>query len=328
MDYRKFLKPTGDAATEEVVLPYFGGSRVDAAKRSYAVEAEPVVGWWHFGIQKRAAVPIRRAEASELPDLSKLPALRGHYAHDWVIASGRERARLAIAPDDEPAPLSRVTARRWYSGEYLFDGLDFDDDPELRARDALEQRRALPDDLKGVTPSLRIAFGFALGMAAAQDLDIPMSPIELAPIAIMIADGGVEVVRQLFDDLVEERRMAIELARLAAEQARERARLQQVVGKVRARERSKFPRQRVDEILRDAQARMVACTNLQGGRQLDVVYTVDGVRIHSIVDADSLQVIDPGICLAGAHRVLTLDAMPSVVREAIEVDHLNITRRD
>jgi hypothetical protein len=38
-------------------------------------------------------------------------------------------------------------------------------------------------------------------------------------------------------------------------------------------------------------------------------------------------VIDPGICLSGAHRVLTLDAMPSVVREAIEEEHLNITRR-
>jgi hypothetical protein len=47
----------------------------------------------------------------------------------------------------------------------------------------------------------------------------------------------------------------------------------------------------------------------------------------SLVDARTFQVIDPGICLSGAHRVLTLDAMPSVVREAIEEDHLNITRR-
>jgi hypothetical protein len=47
----------------------------------------------------------------------------------------------------------------------------------------------------------------------------------------------------------------------------------------------------------------------------------------SLVATDTLQVLDPGICLSGAHRVLTLDAMPSVVREAIEEDHLNITRR-
>jgi hypothetical protein len=37
-------------------------------------------------------------------------------------------------------------------------------------------------------------------------------------------------------------------------------------------------------------------------------------------------VLDPGVCLAGAHRVLTLDAMPSVVREAVEADVLVITR--
>jgi hypothetical protein len=48
----------------------------------------------------------------------------------------------------------------------------------------------------------------------------------------------------------------------------------------------------------------------------------------SIVDAETLQVIDPGVCLGhgGEYRVLTLDAMPSVVREAIETDALNITR--
>jgi hypothetical protein len=62
-------------------------------------------------------------------------------------------------------------------------------------------------------------------------------------------------------------------------------------------------------------------------RRLDVTYEVDGTRIMSLVDSETLQVIDPGICLSGAHRVLTLDAMPSVVREAIEESHLNITRR-
>jgi hypothetical protein len=40
-------------------------------------------------------------------------------------------------------------------------------------------------------------------------------------------------------------------------------------------------------------------------------------------------VIDPGVCLGhgNEYRALTLDAMPSVVREAIETGRLNLTRR-
>ena len=71
---------------------------------------------------------------------------------------------------------------------------------------------------------------------------------------------------------------------------------------------------------------MISCLRLERGTRLDVTYDVDGTRIISMVDAETLQVLDPGICLSGAHGVLTLDAMPSVVREAIEEDHLNITR--
>jgi hypothetical protein len=84
---------------------------------------------------------------------------------------------------------------------------------------------------------------------------------------------------------------------------------------------------RADDALDQAGARMLSTRLLAGGTQIDVTYEVDGTRIISLCDAVTLQIYDPGICLSGAHRVLTLDAMPSVVREAIQVSHLNITRR-
>jgi hypothetical protein len=321
LDYRKFLKST--AESELVVLPYFGGTRVDAETRSFevATTTAPVVGWWRFRVEKRTAVPVERVDP---PDLSKLPALRGHYSHGWVIASGKERGRIAIEPTDDPAPLSRVTARRWYSGEYLLDSVDFEDEAEQLAREMLEKREPLRA-IKGVAPSLRVAYGYALGMEAARSLEIPMSVAELSPIAVMIADQGVEVVRQLFEDLVEERRRAVELARLAEEARRERERLSGVVRSARGVARPQDPRTRIDQVLRQASARMLSVR--RAGQNIDVTYEVDGNRIISLCDVDSLQIIDPGVCLAGAHRVLTLDAMPSVIREAIEEDHLNITRR-
>ncbi len=86
--------------------------------------------------------------------------------------------------------------------------------------------------------------------------------------------------------------------------------------------------QRADAVLDGARARMLACRRLAKGAQLDITYEVDGERVMSIVEADTLRVIDPGVCLghAGEFRVLTLDAMPSVVREAVETHRLNILR--
>ena len=80
-DFRRFLAPV-----EPVVLPYFGGTRVDAADRRWRVVGEPAAerwpepwpepGWWRFRIEGRRAVPIEPAPAREL---AGLPVVRGHW---------------------------------------------------------------------------------------------------------------------------------------------------------------------------------------------------------------------------------------------------------
>lgn len=323
MDYRTFL-----AKDETIVLPYFGGSRVDDKARSFRIEPDDTTtnlapGWWRFRINGRRAVPL---EPATPVDLGALPAVRGHYFEGWIASDGKTLSRIALPPDDEPAPLSRVTARRWYSGELLFDTTDLEDDAELAARDALDAGRAL-GDTKGIVPSLRAAFGYSLGLRVARGLRIDVSPRELAGQVTAIAEGGESVVARLFEAMLEERRRAEEEARRRAAEAAAAARIAGVVEQARAIDRRRDPVNAADEALTGAGARMIACRRIERGTQLDVTYDVDGTRILSIVDAQSLQVIDPGVCLANAHRVLTLDAMPSVIREAIEEDHLNITRR-
>ncbi len=321
VDYRKFLKAS---SSDPTVLPYFGGTRVDAAERRFRLRsAAPLaIGWHAFQLDGRDAVPLGPAAAIEL----SRPAVRGHYCQGWIVVDGRVRARLAIAPDDEPAALSRVTARTWYSGDHVFDTIDFEDDAELAARDALEHRRALGAQ-KGVVPSLRAAFGYALGMAVARELEIAMSLPELEPIVVEIADGGPDVVRTLFAELAaaRERERAELAARIAAADAAGRVR--RVVDGARVKPRSASPERRADDALDQARARMLGCRMLERNRRMDVTYEVDGTRIMSLVDAETLTVLDPGVCLDGEHGVLTLDAMPSVIREAIREHHLNITRR-
>ena len=317
-DFRAFL-----TVKPPVVLPYFGGTRVDTAERRLRIDhqRELAAGWWRFRIEGRRAVPVEPASPAEL---GALPRLRGHWVDGWIVIDGRQLARVALLPEDEPPALARTFGRRWYSGDVIFDALDFDDDAEVEARRALDERRPLGEQ-RGVVPSLRIAFGVALGGIVARELGVPVSVRELVPRAVAIADRGRDAVREWVDELAAERRRAEEAARRRAEQLR----LEVAAGTAREKARHGDPVRRADEALDGAKARMLSCRRLERGARLDVTYEVDGARILSIVDAETLQVIDPGVCLGhdGEFRVLTLDAMPSVVREAIETGRLNILRR-
>jgi len=313
-DFRAFLGPK-----EPVVLPYLGGTRVDSAGRRLRVEDDLARGWWRFRIEGRRAVPV---EPASPPVLDALPKVAGHWVLGWIASDGRSLARVALMPEDEPAPLARVTGRRWYSGDVVFESIDFEDEAEIAARRALDAQQPLGEQ-RGVVPSLRVAFGIALGAAIAKDDGVPVSVRELAPAAVAIADRGREAVREHLEGLAERRRRAEDDARRLAEQQR----VATSAETARAVQRHTDPVQRADDALDKADARMLRCRRIDHGHRLDVAYEVDGTTILSIVDAETLQVIDPGVCLSGEHEVLTLDAMPSVIREAIADGALNITRR-
>jgi hypothetical protein len=333
MDYKSFLAPRAP-----LVLPYFGGTRVDAVDRRLRVVVgrsgagapaqlpalEP--GWWRFEIDGRRAVPRDRAPPAEL---EALPAVRGHWIAGWIVASGRELGRIALPPEDEPPPLARVTARRWYSGELVLGSIDFEDDAEVSARAALEEGRSIAE-VRAVVPSLRAAFALALALAVAREAGVPVTPREIAPHVVAIGDGGPAAVRALLDRLVAERREAEAAAHARLEQARlaqRGARLQAAAASAVVRRRSGDPVERADAALEAAGARMLSARRLSGER-LEVRVAIDDVRLISVVAADTLQVLDAGLCLAGADRMITLDSLPSVVREAVRVDHLNLTRHD
>jgi hypothetical protein len=339
MDYKSFLAPKAP-----VVLPYFGGTRVEAANRRLRLPAEAQIepGWWRFEIDGRRAVP---KEPAPPEDLAALPAVRGHWADGWIVSSGRDLERIALLPEDEPPALARVTARRWYSGELLLESIDFEDEAEVSARQALEGQRAI-SEVAGVVPSLRAAFSLSLAKAVARELGVPVSHREIAPHLVAIGDGGRAAARALLDRLVaqrqaaeaevrerirraeaEERELLRQLAELeAAETRAERART--AASRATARDRQGSPAERADAALEGAGARMLSCRQVGHGARLEVRFLVDGVRIIATVSARSLQVIDAGLCLDGSDRELTLDSLPSVVREAIQTHRLNITRHD
>ncbi|HTR52974.1 MAG TPA: hypothetical protein VMJ10_19805, partial [Kofleriaceae bacterium] len=216
-DFREFLGAPGGsrAAKQPIVLPYFGGTRVDAADRRLRIDEDGLaIGWWQFRVEGRRAVPV---EPSSPAPLDALPRIRGHWVDGWIVVDGRQLARVALPPDDEPPPLARACARRWHSGDLVFEALEFEDDAELEARRALEERRPI-GALRGVAPSLRVAFGVALGGTLARELGFVVSVRELVPRAVAIAERGRDALREWIAELVAERQRAeAEAARRAKE---------------------------------------------------------------------------------------------------------------
>src|SRR5512139_3001130 len=121
VDYRKFL-----GKTEELVLPYLGGTSVETKDRRFRLaQRPPRPGWYRFTISGRQATLREPAFAVE-PAVDDLPKLRGHLHRGWFFAPSAPPEELFLLPEDEAPPFQSVIARRWHGGEALFDALDFD----------------------------------------------------------------------------------------------------------------------------------------------------------------------------------------------------------
>lgn len=343
MDYRKLL-----GKVESAVLPYFGGGTVDAPARRLRVPQPVAPGWWRFEVKGREATA---REPASPEGMEALPRVRGHVWGTRLVREGAVAEPLALMPEEEPPRLSPLTARRWHDGTLLFEGVEFEGEAEETARRALEEDRAL-GDARGVSASLRAAFGFAVLESVSRGTGIPFAPVEARGRVLDVArEGRAEAercLRRLADERTRFIRMQAELE--ARREAEARARMHEtgtpdVWRDASARASGRTPgardargltRQerwrseseagaRVERALDKAGARLLDHRRLGDGL-LEVVYTFMGERFVTVVEAASLRVRDAGVCLAGADNRVTLESLPSVLKEAIDTDALVITR--
>nr|WP_211194209.1 hypothetical protein [Pyxidicoccus fallax] len=321
-------------------MPYFGGGTVDAPSRRLRVTAPVQPGWWRFEVQGRVATA---RELAGPEGLDGLPRVRGHVWGHRLVREGAVAEPLELMPEEEPPRLALVSARRWHDGSLVFDALEFEGEAEDGARRALEEGRSL-SEVKGVSAALRAAFGYALLEVASRALRIPFAPAEVRGRVLAVAEGGREAAEACLRHLVAEReayvrareaRAAALVARAWAERTEAQAR-EYTAGLVAEAQRRGPPArhgrredgvERAERALHSAGARLRHVRRLTGN-QLEVTYSFMEERFISVVDADSLQVIDAGVCLAGADSEVTLESLPSVIREAIDTGVLVITRHD
>lgn len=318
LDYRKFLA-SNRAATK--VLAYFGGRFVHDGSRRYGVSVEQPPGFYEFELTGRSAIPLRRADA---PDLSSLPVVRGHFARGWLFGGGRDSSPVELLPTEEPPVLAPILARKNPGGELMFDRLEFETESEEGARLALEEERGIAD-LKHVSASLRAAFGYALAARVSERLEVPITPREAQRAIASIAAEGRSGAERLLRELESER----ELERVRVEawlRSAGRRPGPTLPSPTPSRTRGASPAERAARALDVAGAEFLDSRSLDGGL-IEVTYRFLGQRFISVVDEHTLQVVDAGICLSGSDRLVTLESLPSVIREGMDDGVLNITRR-
>lgn len=323
VDYKKFLREKAETLTGL----YLGGLVVFAGPRTLRLKTLPgrEPGWYTVTANGRNG---ELGDACDAGDLSALPKETGPFVAGYVALSGGRFEPVELLGASEPEVFSPVRARRHSSGALILEETLFEGDAEGEVRAALEEGRGIPDT-KGVSAALRSAFAFALARAAAREQSVPVSAAEIRGAVLRIASGGSAVAASVVADIARARAArvlaAAEGARLE-EVRRAAARVREAGARAAARGASVDPVERADRALTAAGARLVTARRLQGG-QLEVGFVFMGERFVSVVDAETLHVFDAGICLAGADEDVTLESLPSVIREAIEDDVLVITRR-
>ncbi len=314
-DYQRFL-----AAPVEEVYPYFGGPFVETGQRRLRIAGKAEPGYWRFEVIGRSARPLAVTEA---PDLDGLPVVRGYAVAAYLVSIGGAAERLGLAPADEPLPFTPIVARRWPTGELLFDAWDFESGVEDEVRRAYDDQSTLAS-VKGASAALRAAFGYAVLLRTAREVGIPARPAEARHHLAALADEGEPAARRI-------------LGLLDAEREAERAAAAAIPDWMRARDEAMARRasglsdraaqQAADRVADALHAARAALRGLRwlADRHIEVRYDLEGERFVSIVEARSLQVVDAGICLSGSDRELTLESLPAVIREAMRTGQLNIT---
>jgi hypothetical protein len=312
MNYRKFL-----GQREELLLPYLGGYSVHAPGRRLRVTEPTERGFYRFEVTGRKARPLERVGALSLDDY---PTVRGHVASGFVFESGKVEHLLEVLEGDTPQELSPCVARRVDGGSVVLEGVEFEGEAEDAARHALENEGSIAH-VSGAAASLRAAYAFALAVRVGRPLGIPVSPRELGPRAARLSTAGRDAVLEALNALEERRRL--ERARRAAHTAAQGANPPRMVF-VPRRTREKSPFERALDALDAAGASLLDARLTQAG--LDVTWRFLSQRIVSLVDPTTLRVLDAGFCLDGEDDLLTLESLPSVLREGIETGQLNVTR--
>jgi hypothetical protein len=324
----------------EVTLPWIGGHSIVGRGRKWKLSGTlpPELGWHRFSVDGG-----RRArwlgEGMPDPDFAEGRAtVRGYLLGDRMVPDGS-----AVRPDPWRAfeqteqvwlveggleRFARILAVR-SDGRLIYLRQEFPAGPELEVIEAWQDRRESIDHIPGVTPALQLAFQWLLhqrNLAA-----------ERIRIQELLAQRAAEEAAR-----AERRRQAIAAADAAARQRAE------ILARHRQTRPSRPPRsarppRAAARRTTGMESVLEAALSVSGSELLDYRpdYNADQLivqfrfrrrRFECVVNSQTLQIVDAGICLRDSatgergDTRFTLESLPAVIGAAMDQGVLHVFR--
>ncbi len=293
--------------TEELVLPWMGGQTLHSQNRRWSLtNSPPEHGWHRFRIDgSRRAAWICEDFAPPEP-LPNLPLLRGYLVGDRLIcddatvtpdpAKAFQQSEKVWLLDHTLERFTRILAARHRSNHLVYVRQEFPLGPEADVLTAWQDRRPDVANIPGVTPALDLTFRWLTHQR-------------------ILADARRE-------------RMERELARQAEAEARREAEAQAAAKYIKEQQTIYTKR------VRDFEGAARAALSVSGAELLDhrpaqqkteavVQFRFQQQRFECVVNRQTLQIIDAGICLMNhatderGDSYFTLESLPAVIHEAM-----------
>ncbi len=312
LSWKEFLQETEERKPPEI-LPWLGELTLRSAEREWAFPWHKIphqYGWYAFRTTSRHVKEFNPAP----PNTAKLQnEVRGYLVGDHVVQDGArvdpdplkvgECSEKVFLIEEGLDRFARICAGRIYpGGPLVYKNLEMPLGIEDAVLEAFLDQRTCVDHIKGVPPALDAAF-------------------------------RMETYRR---EQAEKRRLLLEQKRKEEEERRAREEKRQALVRQLGDGEGRREMARVDF---DQAAR--AALRVGGADFLDakpvrrgewaVKYRVDGQRLECICN-ERLSVIDAGVCLTDhdtdekGDTLLTLESIPSVIRQAIRERKLVIWR--
>ena len=250
-------------------------------------------GWYMWRAEGRVVTKIGPASGDTPPPYA--PPVRGYLCGGRIAREGQKTLEPVMLVPAGLLPFARVVAARyWADGPLVFLREELPLGPEDDLRCAFEDRLGV-ETVKGVTPELEAVFRQLVKIR--DDAEARQARAEVAS-------------RAAEARLLEERRRAAIEAFVGTGAGRRRVALSDFEAAARA-------------ALRVGGAELLG-VQPQGDRFV-VRYRTAARRFECVADA-SLNVLDAGICLDGDDELCTLETLPMVVRQAIQLGVLHVYR--
>lgn len=301
----------------ERVLPWYGYRRIHDAERTWTISGvqPPEHGWYKFEVTGGRNAHLKARHTMEIdPDWAgNQPKLSGYLVGDRIIP---DNARVDLDPTkliQQTTPVrclelgmdrfARATVIRSLDGNLVYFSQEFPLGPEDLVRRAYQDKKNDLTGISGVTPALDLAFRFA-----SQQRTL------------------AEERRRELERLREE-----ELKRQAEHERLERAMRDAgtAVGR-RALAKRDFETA-AREALRISGAELLDVRDSYHKGEKVVQYLFRHRRLECVVDANTLRIIDAGVCLSDhdgtkGDTFFTLESLPGVIGEAMDGDKLVVWR--